>query len=223
LQLGGTLADLKTSVGNGRRELGFATLGLGGTHYGDGTRSAIRVTGSGASGTSAGAAVTRGTLTMSLELGPNPLVVTGIVGAARTSSPFEQFTIGGLTPALLDPAVLSQRIAIPALPATYATGKSLRIYRASIPFGAGRAYSWNAKVGADSTSRWERVAGLEWTAAISQIAVIGTPAARITAGVGDWLNAPRAPSIDVNGITYRPHQRSRLQFYVMTQFGDWSR
>jgi hypothetical protein len=222
LLIGGTMAnyDLGASL---QRRVAFATLSAGGTHYGDATRSSAQVSASGASGTSAGAPVTRGTLTMNVELGPNPLVITGTMGTVRTASRFEQFTIGGLTPTLLNPAVLQQRIAMPVLPTTYATGNSLRIYRVSIPLGAGRAYSWNAKVGADSASRWERVAGLEWAAALPQISMIGTPAGRITAGIGDWLNAPRAPSIDVNGITYRPHQRSRLQLYVMTQFGDWAR
>ena len=162
------------------------------TRYGDETRTSLQLALHGTSGRSGGAPVTRGLATGSLEVGLVPLIASGTAGKAATSSPFEQFTLGGLTPVLLHPAVLSQRIAMPVLPSSYATGKSLLMYRLSAPVVGYRAYYWAAKVGTDSTSRWERVTGLEWNGVLPQIAAIGTPTARFTVGVGVWLGRQRS-------------------------------
>ena len=225
LTIGGTLADLRTSAGpDGTRALGFATATVGRTRYGDATRTAIQVGMSGTAGTSGGTSVSRGTTSVAVEAGSIPLVISGTAGAVKSSSRFEHFTIGGLTPSLLHPSVLSQRIAMPVLPPAYATGTSLQTYRVSIPLAGFRIYWWGGKVGGDSTSRWERVRGAEWVGSIPQISVIGTPAARLTAGVGTWINDPQiAPPLLLGGKQYDLRQRSRTQFYIMTQLGDWAR
>ena len=172
------------------RALGFATTAVGFTHYGDESRTSLQLSVHGATGRSGGAPVTRGVATVSLET--TPFVLAGTAGTVATTSRFEQFTIGGLTPVLLHPSVLSQRIVMPVLPTTYTSGKQLLMYRAATS-GSLRLYFWSAKVGRDSTSRWERVRGLEWVGAIPQIAAIGTPTARITAGIGTWTNKPAVP------------------------------
>ena len=204
LLVGGTLADLQTSASpSGQRRLAFATFGIGGTHFGDGTRSSIQISGTGVTGSSGGVAVARGSATVTLELGPNPLVISGTVGSARTSAPFEQFAIGGLASGVLQPTVLSQRIAMAVLPTTYAIGKSMRMYRFSIPYGSGRAYSWNAKV--DGKFGVAVGAGRGTGMDGSDSADLGDRNARRPhhGRRRNWLNAPRAPSIVQNGVTYR--------------------
>jgi hypothetical protein len=224
LSIGGNVSALQTSSGSdGLRALSFATLATGLTRYGDGTRTAMQVSATGVAGNSDGAAVRRGTVTATIELGPNPVVATGTAGAVNTTSLFEQFAVGGLTPVLLHPSVLSQRVAMPVLPTTYAIGKTLLTYRVSVPLLGARLYWWGAKVGNDSSARWQHVQGLEWSTAISQVSIVGTPAARITAGIGKWVDGPRAAPLLVNGAIYTPRQRSLTQLYIMTQLGDWAR
>lgn len=223
LSIGGIVSDLKTSAApDGLRALGFATTAFGFTSYGDGTRTSLQVSLHGTAGQSGGTSVTRGMATVSFDM--IPFALSGAAGAVRSTSPFEQFTIGGLQPVILHPSVLSQRIAMPVLPTTYAMGKQLLMYRLATSGPGPTVYLWAAKVGRDSTSRWERVRGFEWVGVIPEIATIGTPTARFTVGFGTWLNGPHVDlPLIVGGQQYDLRQRSLTQFYITTQFGDWSR
>jgi hypothetical protein len=152
-----------------------------------------------------------------------PLAFTAQIGVSETSAPTEQFTIGGNPPTMLPPGVLSQFIAQPAL-SPFFSGEHLETYRLSVPFGALRLYGWAGRAFPDGQAPpFERVIGLEGSASIVAIPVLGTPAARLTAGVGRWMNHrdllrqnPLDPAVLVT-------PGGSVQFYVTTQFGDWAR
>jgi Tol biopolymer transport system component len=125
-----------------------------------------------------------GTLPVSAEI---------VYGATEaTAPPFEQFSLGGGPPPLVDRDLLGQRIAMPALPDGISIGSLVLAYRISLNALPLAPFVW-----AGSTTRpgapfdeWHRVAGLEWSGAIPSIPVAGTPAARGQLGIGESLDAP---------------------------------
>jgi len=116
----------------------------------------------------------------------------GIVSGG--TDPFEQFTVGGAVTSLVDPSLLTQRIAMPALPAGVATGDRLLAYRVAADFGGLLPFYWgaSARFGNGRFAQWHRVAGIEFTFDQSAIGVLGTPGARISAGIARSLDEPFA-------------------------------
>ena len=71
-----------------------------------------------------------------------PIDLSAMYGRVSENAPlFEQFSIGGLASTLTSPALLSQRIMMPALPATVATGEQILTYRAATSLGQRRLQS----------------------------------------------------------------------------------
>jgi len=114
----------------------------------------------------------------------------GFTGAA--APPFEQFSLGGGPSPLIDHSLLSQRVAMPALPEAISVGPSVFAYRISLNTQPLAPYVWAASTAPRSQSfeTWHRVVGLEWSGVVPAIPVAGTPAARGQIGVGESLDAP---------------------------------
>jgi hypothetical protein len=151
-----------------------------------------------------------------------PFAFTAQVGLVHTQAPLEKFVIGGAPPLMVPTGVLSQFIAQPAL-SPFFTGQHLETYRLAVPFGGARLYGWAGRAYDGAGPRFERVLGAEWSTSIVAIPVLGTPAARATIGAGRWMNRrdvlrqnPLDPSVFIT-------PSGKIQFYITTQFGDWSR
>lgn len=122
-----------------------------------------------------------------------PLDLTGSYGRVTArSAAFEQFVIGGLASTLVDPSLLTQRIAMGALPLGIGAGDRAASFRASTEFGGISPFYWaaSARSGEGRLAVWHRVIGLELTIDQGPVAVLGLPGARLIAGVGESLDAP---------------------------------
>lgn len=124
----------------------------------------------------------------------------GVVSAG--AAPFERFAAGGSVPPLFDPELLAQRVAMPALPAGVTGGRRLASYRVGLPNWSLEPYLWAA---GDSTWRWRRVVGLEWTGGTSGFAPAGLPGVAIVGGAGYSLDPPFRHRARVYfSVRYRP-------------------
>ena len=204
------------------RWLAFSEIGASASRFRAGRRTTASVSVHAAIGTAEPDQVRRFIATGSVVSTELPFAFTAQVGAVEASNPDEQFTIGGTPPSMIPPAVMAQLIAQPAL-SPFFVGKRLETYRLSVPFGLARLYGWAGRAHAPGDSApLERVLGIEGTASIVAIPVLGTPAARVTIGAGRWMNRREVVLQDPAGRVFVAPS-GNLQFYLTTQFGDWAR
>jgi len=137
-----------------------------------------------------------------------PIELSGAFGRVSENAPsFEQFTVGGLPSTLTPAALLSQRVTMPALPATVATGEQILTYRAATSVAGLTPYWWSAstRTGDARFETWHRVFGVDFDLYQSPVAVLGTPGARLLIGLARSLDAPFAQETRAYGvITLRP-------------------
>jgi hypothetical protein len=127
-----------------------------------------------------------------------------IAGSDGGGGPFERFAIGGWPTPLVDASVLSQRIAMPALPAGFAFGTHVKTLRASASLGPIRPYYWIATTRENFTG-WARVAGLDVDVSAPAFPTFAIPAIGFRAGAAYSWNEPFRHRVGVYaGITYRP-------------------
>jgi hypothetical protein len=110
------------------------------------------------------------------------------------ASTFERFVIGGLPSMLVDPSVLAQRMPMAALPSRVGIGDHVLAFRAATSLFGVAPFYWGASVrdGPGRFERWHRAAGVELTIDQTPLPVLGTPGARLTAGIARSLDAPLA-------------------------------
>jgi hypothetical protein len=181
------------------RSLAFADLSAGARRTGDASAISAMLrahmsAGRGDGGPSFGRGIISvGVRTSSMVAPPIDLTATYGRVSARASS-FERFLIGGLPSTLVDPSLVAQRIAMPALPAATATGDRVLAWRAASALGPLAPFYWtgSARDGGGRFDRWHRVIGLELILDQSVLPVLGTPSARFTAGVARSVDAPFA-------------------------------
>ena len=131
-----------------------------------------------------------GTATLELRRDDLGLRAQGTAGrVSRDAPPFEQFVLGGEPPPLTDDAILSQRVAIPALPFASRGADRFVMARGSITGGGFEPYYLLANVG-DLSGRWNRVIGIEQNVVSDAIPLARLPAVRAVAGAGYSLDAP---------------------------------
>lgn len=121
-----------------------------------------------------------------------PVSASATYGRTDAANPFEQFALGGDPSPLVDRVLLTQRIPMPVLPTGMSIGSSVFTYSVALPSPALTPYFWAGSTAGlhRRFSDWHRVLGLEWSAAVPNIAVTGTPAARAQIGIGESLDAP---------------------------------
>lgn len=119
------------------------------------------------------------------------VAVSGTIGG--TDAPpgsVEAFSVGGVDPLLLDAAVVSQRIAMPALPAGRLHGDAVRTARAELlgllPL---RPFLWTGSVDGDELG-WYRVAGLELEGDAEGMPLLRLPSVRFRLGLARTLTEP---------------------------------
>ncbi|HZF66772.1 MAG TPA: hypothetical protein VEZ47_01905, partial [Gemmatirosa sp.] len=177
----------------GTRALGFAELGarLAGAQ---GTRTlALSLDAHGSTGRTHDAGWRRGVARAHVAGGASRfgIALDGLLGATSAGAPaWEQFALGGNDPGLVDDAVLSQRIALPALPAATQVGPRVAVARAALTTRGLEPYVAWAQAGDDFRGRWQRVLGVESHVATPFVPFARAPRARLTLGVGYSLDEP---------------------------------
>ena len=196
-RLGGAVQRLATAGTTGRRNLGFGELRGALRQQGE-TRFASQQLGvrvaRGASTDPAGAAraFTRTLTSIGLAAGESEraLRVEGLAGYTnRDAAPFEQFAVGGTSPAFVDDATLTQWVPMPALPFGALRSHRIAAYRVSLGSAALSSYYWGGSAGGEF-DRWMRVVGAEGRVGLPTLPLLRLPAAEAMAGVGYSLDDP---------------------------------
>ena len=105
---------------------------------------------------------------------------------------------------MLDPAILMQRMAMPALPLAIAAGRSVLTYRASLSFGGLDPFYWAASAG-DSPGGWHRVVGVERSFDLATIPLARLPNVSARGGLAYSLDEPyRHKARAYLSLVYRP-------------------
>ena len=111
-------------------------------------------------------------------------------GTDAAPGSLEAFSVGGIEPMLFDPAVLSQRIAMPALERGTLHGDRVTTFTAELhevlPV---TAFYWTADAVGDGLG-WYRLAGLRLDLETPTIAFVRLPAVRMRAGLARLLDNP---------------------------------
>lgn len=161
----------------------------------------------GEAGRTAGASWTRGVTTggLTVSYGKMGIRVDGMFGAVSDDAPVvEQFALGGTAPPLFDPALLAQRVVMPALPVGVAIGTRAASYRVGLSGEGIRPYFWSASVG-DELRAWHHVVGLEWSYDVDGLWSVGFPNTRFIGGVGYSLSEPlKHETRGYVALSYRP-------------------
>lgn len=161
----------------------------------------------GSIGRTAGESWTRGVAVASLGVGMLGLNarVQGTYGTVSADAPaWERFTAGGARQDLFEPALLSQRVPLPAARFGVMRGRDLLAYRVSTELMGLTPYL--AGVSADERhDAWYRVAGVEAALNTPPMNVLRIPSLRVVAGVGYPLDEPDRHKLRFyNAVTYRP-------------------
>ncbi|MEX2374083.1 MAG: hypothetical protein WD942_00650 [Dehalococcoidia bacterium] len=122
--------------------------------------------------------------------------LSGTLGGTNAQpGSIEAFAVGGPDPLLLDPALVSQRVSMPAIPSAELRGGGIRAWRADL-LGASplRPFYWAGRVTqvADGgASPWRRVAGLEVDADLEAVPLLRLPGVHLRLGYARMLTDPR--------------------------------
>jgi hypothetical protein len=152
--------------------------------------------GSVTAGSTNGASFTRGVATLSASqsaLLPWPTVVSASYAAVNADAPaFERVSLGGSVSPLLDRNLLSQRLAMPVLPAWTASGRSAFSYNITLINRPLSLSWWAGRIlgDADPRATWHRVIGLEGNQFSPVIRSTALPDVRVTYGIGESLDPP---------------------------------
>ena len=197
-------------VGFGRY-LGFAEVRAALRQIGDAFQVSESMAAHGTLGTTDGESFDREVVSVGLRVASEyaiPLDLSGSYGRVSSDAPpFELFSIGGLASTLTPAAILTQRIFLPALPATVATGDQVVTYRAATSIDGLTPFLWagSTRTGGERFEEWHRVYGVDFELNQSALSVLGTPSVRLLIGVAYSVDAPFAHQTRAYGmVSYRP-------------------
>jgi hypothetical protein len=101
----------------------------------------------------------------------------------------EQFVVGGSTNPLIDPAFLAQRVALPAVPAGFVSGRLVQVFRGALGQGSWEPYfTWVA--GGDSLRDYKRIAGIERAFSVASLGFARLPGVRARGGASWSFDEP---------------------------------
>jgi hypothetical protein len=130
----------------------------------------------------AGIGVARGERVLRAE------IVYGTTGGDRPR--YERFAVGEIEPPLTDPALHSQRVAMPALPVGFDGGRDVFAWKVELGAGAGLSpFYWSMSAG-DAFERWRRVIGVDAEVDTLPFPYLGLPGIRVRYGVAHSVDAP---------------------------------
>ena len=201
LRLGGSSGSMEGE----RRTLGFASLRLSARQTPGKLQMRQSLDLSAFTGRTAGEDWTRFLATGTVNVGSQStsLGVSGTIGEIRTSSDPpeaqnslgargspEAFQVGGTESLLLDPAILSQRVTMPALDPGFLRGTRMRTATAELRSQLlGRLFFWAGDVEGGDRG-WIRVVGAETAEAVSAMPFIRLPSATFRFGSAYLLDKP---------------------------------
>jgi hypothetical protein len=150
---------------------------------------------------------TRLVASASLGFGQRGTGLQGDVTYGRTNrnAPlWEQFAVGGLRPTFFDPAVLPQRIPMPALPVGVVSGPELLVARATLTLGSFSPYFWSASTDG-VRGDWYRAIGIDNSLNLDAFPLLRLPGVRLTSGVLYPLDEPLRHRVRAYfNLGYRP-------------------
>jgi hypothetical protein len=111
--------------------------------------------------------------------------------ATGFGSVLEQFVVGGAGVPIIDPGFLAQRIALPAVPAGFVSGRTVQLLRGTLGGNAWEPYFVGAAAG-ESLDDVKRIAGVERTFAITSLGFARLPGIRARAGAAYSFDEPFA-------------------------------
>ena len=122
------------------------------------------------------------------------------------AAPFEVFAAGGARIPLADPALFSQRLAMPALPLGTIAGPRIATGRLSLIGGTAlEPYLWVGNASRGFEDAWYRVIGLERSFDAPSSPLLRAPGVRATIGVAYTLDAPERHEVrGYAGLSYQP-------------------
>lgn len=191
-RLGVSTGRLTTNDSSSTRTLAFASARLA-TTQGRGDRLATLAFDGSGTRTTGDAVATRlfGRAAIALR---TPLVAmrgSFARGTASATAPaYERFAVGGPEPALVDAGILTQRVAMPALPTATLVGRSVEIARVGLGRQLVEPYGWAVRT-PDVSRDWLRIVGAEASFASGPIPFARAPGFRGVAGVAYLLDGPR--------------------------------
>jgi hypothetical protein len=103
----------------------------------------------------------------------------------------EQFVVGGAGSPIIDPGFLAQRIALPAVPAGFVSGRAIQLFRGRLGGNAWEPYFVGVAAG-ESLDDVKRIAGVERTFAITSLGFARLPGIRARAGAAYSFDEPFA-------------------------------
>ncbi len=191
----------------GTRTLGFARYAVSdGRRSGTGYAAGSLVAG-GSAGRTRGEDWARGMVAAAFGAGLGALGARAEATLGKVSGgapPWERFALGGTPSLLADEAVLSQRVAMPALRWGALEGEELLTYRLSTSFGGVTPYFWGGTTD-PGWDRWLRVAGVELATSFPGLRAAAIPGARLLAGVAYGLDGIYENDVTAYfGVTYAP-------------------
>ena len=220
--VGVTWSAARSPGEDGNRFLYYLDESFSASRFRSGRRTTATVGANLTMGERAGIHVDRNVITGAISSTEIPFALTAQWGYTTSGPVTEHFVLGGNPPTMLPTGVVSQFIAQPAL-SPFFVGKRLETYRFSIPFAGVRLYGWAGRAYTGEAPRLEQVLGAEYTASIVAIPVLGTPAARVLIGAGRWMNHHTVLRQDSFDSPAYVAPGGNIQFYITTQFGDWTR
>lgn len=133
------------------------------------------------------------------------LALEGMYGRMdRANIPFEEFSLGGLAPPLVQSSLLAQRVAMPVLPVGVAIGRSVATLRASLPGPVWRPYYWAGSAG-ETLRDWSQVVGIEGEWHTDGVWIVRVPGVQLLGGIGYSLtSAWRHHTQAYLSVGYRP-------------------
>jgi hypothetical protein len=142
--------------------------------------------------------------TLSVRAGNGTRGVRGEIsrGVASERAPgYERFTVGGTAPSLFDPALLAQRVDMPALPPAEARSGAVTMARLALTGWIVEPYAWGASAGASY-----RVLGAERSWLLPHWAFARLPGvAQMRAGVGYSFDSPTGDRLrGYMSLSFRP-------------------
>ncbi len=118
---------------------------------------------------------------------------------------YEAFVVGGSSVPWFDPVLLSQRIAMPAVPVGFLGGRKVGVYRATLGGVLPGELSMTWVAAGDSLVSWKRIVTLEQVVTTPALGFARLPAVSVRAGVGYSMDEPfRARVRGYVGLRYSP-------------------
>ncbi|MCO4099279.1 MAG: hypothetical protein HEQ38_07750 [Gemmatimonas sp.] len=115
--------------------------------------------------------------------------LNGVIGRTSSDAPLmEQFAMGGQSLFVFDPGLMSQRVAVEALPSGTALGTHMSVVRASVPLQGVEGYFLGWQAGNSWGGRLSRVAGVEARSTTAVASILRIPGSTAVAGVGRQLD-----------------------------------